>query len=160
MARAAPVAGISPEQRSGEAVAQVLEVRSGELAAHARALGREPSGEALHDVRVDLRRLRSLLEAFAPCFPERARRRVVEELKELSAALGVRRDREVLEELLARHLAQSPAPSRSALAGLRASVQEQRAGEQQQLADAVARLQSGRLDRQLEKLAERAREPR
>ncbi|HLI32282.1 MAG TPA: CHAD domain-containing protein [Solirubrobacteraceae bacterium] len=160
MARAAQVAGLSAQQRLCEAAASVLEARCKELEAHTRALLHEGGGEALHDVRVDLRRLRSLLEDFAPCFPERARRRAAKELKTLAAALGVARDSEVLEALLARHLALSAPAGRRALASLQRSIKEQRALEQQRLQGALAQLQSKQPTARLQRLAKHAREAR
>ena len=55
--------------------------------------------ERVHDMRVATRRLRAVLEIYEPCFPGKALRDVLADVKALADALGERRDPDV-------HLAQ------------------------------------------------------
>ena len=51
--------------------------------------------ERVHDMRVASRRLRAVLEIFAPCFPTREFSGVLRDVKALADALGERRDPDV-----------------------------------------------------------------
>ena len=51
--------------------------------------------ERVHDMRVATRRLRAVMEIFAPCFPKKQHRRALKEVKALADALGERRDPDV-----------------------------------------------------------------
>ncbi|NIF54275.1 CHAD domain-containing protein [Burkholderia sp. Ax-1724] len=75
----------------------------GEAIELAEAVHQDPSPEALHELRVSLRRLRSLWWAFAPLLDEgeNARQRAVYQF--LASAAGKTRDWDILIELLARH---------------------------------------------------------
>ena len=52
--------------------------------------------ERVHDMRVASRRLRAVLEIYAPCFPREQFRPLLREVKALADALGARRDPDVL----------------------------------------------------------------
>lgn len=70
-------------------------MRSSELFAVAdRVLGTEDIGP-VHDMRVASRRLRAMLEIYAPCFPARNFDAVLTDVKALADALGSRRDPDV-----------------------------------------------------------------
>jgi CHAD domain-containing protein len=85
-----------------KAAGLVVRVRTGELFGHAgRALDIDDI-EGVHDMRVATRRLRAVLEIFAPCFPEKRFKPVLRDVKRLADALGERRDPDVrIEELTA-----------------------------------------------------------
>ena len=51
--------------------------------------------ERVHDMRVASRRLRAVLEIFAPCFPRSEFESVLRDVKQLADALGERRDPDV-----------------------------------------------------------------
>lgn len=51
--------------------------------------------DAIHDMRVAARKLRTTLEIFAPCFPARPMRRLNRAIKRLASALGTVRDADV-----------------------------------------------------------------
>ncbi len=61
-------------------------------------------GEAVHDMRVAARKLRTLLEIFQPCFPAPAARRLGRAARKLAEALGAVRDADVALEGLATRL--------------------------------------------------------
>ena len=58
--------------------------------------------ERVHDMRVASRRLRAVLEIYAPCFPADEFKPLLREVKALADALGARRDPDVLLEQLAK----------------------------------------------------------
>jgi hypothetical protein len=75
---------------------RIVEVRSEELIDHsAGVLDYGTDIEPLHDMRVATRRLRAVLEIFAPCFPREEHRQVLRHVEALADALGERRDRDV-----------------------------------------------------------------
>jgi CHAD domain-containing protein len=81
-----------PFTRSAE---RVVEVRAAELFEHAEGVLGTEDIEPLHDMRVATRRLRAVLETYAPCFPMKRRRKALRRVRRLADALGERRDRDV-----------------------------------------------------------------
>ncbi|MBI3784448.1 MAG: CHAD domain-containing protein [Deltaproteobacteria bacterium] len=79
-------------------------------------LGRDP--EALHDMRVAVRRLRAVLRAFPEGFQNRQRERFRAELRWLGGVLGTVRDVDVQLERLAMARTTAPPRHRAAVAGL------------------------------------------
>ena len=100
MAKAAPVT-IEAEMTFAEAAARIVAVRAEELWQHAENVLDTGDIERVHDMRVATRRLRAVLEIFAPCFPPKRHRKALREVKALADALGARRDPDVQLELLA-----------------------------------------------------------
>ena len=83
----------------GDAAALTVEVRAQEIFDHEEGVLDIHEIERVHAMRVATRRLRAVLEIYEPCFPRKALRPVLAEVKELADALGARRDPDV--ELLA-----------------------------------------------------------
>ena len=79
--------------------AATVAVRTQELFDHAEGVLDTSDIERVHDMRVATRRLRAVLEIYEPCFPRKALRDVLDDVKALADALGERRDPDV-------HLAQ------------------------------------------------------
>jgi CHAD domain-containing protein len=100
VARARSVPDLQPEQPFAIAAARVVAVRADELREHSRGVLDLDHIERVHDMRVATRRLRAVLEVFRPCFPKKAYKAVIAELKDLADALGERRDRDVQIEKL------------------------------------------------------------
>ena len=94
MAKAADIE-LTPELPFAEAAARVVEVRAGELFAATDGVLDTDDIERVHAMRVASRRLRAVLEIFAPCFPPAEHRAVLAEVKALADALGARRDPDV-----------------------------------------------------------------
>jgi CHAD domain len=70
-------------------------VRAEELREHLADVLDLTDIEHVHDARVASRRLRAVLEIFAPCFEPKEHRRVLRAVKRLADALGERRDPDV-----------------------------------------------------------------
>jgi CHAD domain-containing protein len=86
---------VSPSEPFRHAAARIVRVRADELfAASANVLDTRDI-ERVHDMRVASRRLRAVLEIFAPCFPASEFRGVLKDVKQLADALGARRDPDV-----------------------------------------------------------------
>lgn len=99
MAKALPIPGLSGELSYAHAAALTIEVRSEELFSYSEGVLDTSDITRLHAMRVATRRLLSVLEFYAPCFPKEQLRPVMKEVRRLAGALGARRDPDV--ELLA-----------------------------------------------------------
>ena len=94
MAKAADVP-LQPDMTFAEAAAMTVGVRAEEVWEHAENVLDVTDIERVHAMRVATRRLRAVLEIFAPAFPARHHKRVLKEVKRLADALGDRRDPDV-----------------------------------------------------------------
>lgn len=97
--------------------------------------------EALHDMRVAVRRLRAAVRAFAPGFPARLQKRFTEELRWLGGITGPVRDLDVQLARLRQHSMALPLGHRAGLASLREYLLAERARRR---ADLLSGLESQR----------------
>ena len=95
MAKPHGIPDLDCEQPFSLAAAQVVEVRAAEVFAHSEGVLDVDDIERLHDMRVATRRLRAAMEFFKPCFPRKAFKAALKEVKAMADALGERRDRDV-----------------------------------------------------------------
>jgi CHAD domain-containing protein len=86
---------VTPDEPYRRAAAHVVRVRARELFGHAEGVLDTRDIERVHDMRVASRRLRAVLEIFAPCFPQSEYKGVLKDVKQLADALGERRDPDV-----------------------------------------------------------------
>jgi CHAD domain-containing protein len=96
MAKARDIPGLHAGMTFAEAAAATVAVRADEVFEHAGGVLDTTEIERVHDMRVATRRLRAVLEIYAPCFPKGALRPVLADVKALADALGARRDPDVL----------------------------------------------------------------
>src|SRR5215204_5980212 len=96
MAKAREIEGLRPDMPFAEAAAATVVVRAKELFEHAANVLDTSDIERVHDMRVASRRLRAVLEIYAPCFPRAQFKPLLKEVKDLADALGERRDPDVL----------------------------------------------------------------
>ena len=157
MAKAREIPGLHGSMTYGEAAARTVSVRAQEVYEHADGVLDTGDIERVHAMRVATRRLRAVLEIYEPCFPRKALRPVLAEVKELADALGERRDPDV--ELLAlEQFAASVGPDERA--GVQVFIERTRAEQQdgnELLAGALERAKETDLRTRLEELAELAR---
>ncbi len=100
MAKARPIDGLHAGMPFIEAAALTVRMRADELFAHAEGVLDTDDIDRVHDMRVATRRLRAVLEIYAPCFPPDALKTVPKDVKALADGLGARRDPDVqLEDL-------------------------------------------------------------
>ena len=110
-------------------------------------------------MRVATRRLRAVMEIFAPCFPKDAHRGVLREVKQLADALGARRDPDVAIVALE---GVANALTREDAFGIEHVIGELRAQQQsanEALALALAEVERDDLRSRLAALVEEARHP-
>ena len=86
---------VAPDEPYRAAAARIVRVRARELFDHAEGVLDTSDIERVHDMRVASRRLRAVLEIFAPCFPASEYKGVLRDVKQLADALGERRDPDV-----------------------------------------------------------------
>ena len=91
---------LTPDMPFNEAAALTVRVRAEEVWRHAENVLDVTDIERVHAMRVATRRLRAVLEIFAPAFPRRRHKAVLKEVKALADALGERRDPDVHLEAL------------------------------------------------------------
>jgi CHAD domain-containing protein len=149
---------IDPYEPYALAAARVVRVRAGELFGHAENVLDTSDIERVHDMRVASRRLRAVLEIFAPCFPQGDFKTVLRDVKDLADALGERRDPDVhIEDMeeLEKHMQVAFRP------GLEALVERLRlrqAAGNDTLAAALEHVEECRLHERLLSLADGAEE--
>jgi CHAD domain-containing protein len=99
--------GLTPRSPGGDVVLGYLAAQTARLKSLDPAVRRDEP-DAVHQMRVTTRRLRSTLQAFREIVPADATRRMRDELKRLGQVLGDARENEVLSERLAAGLADAP----------------------------------------------------
>jgi CHAD domain-containing protein len=132
-----PIPDLSAEESYGEAAAKIIAVRAEELAEHSRGVLDTGDIERVHDMRVATRRLRAALEVFAPCFPPKAYKETLREVKRLADGLGERRDRDVAIASLRNFNDQMSAPDRRGVSSLIDRLAEEQAQANVELAPLV-----------------------
>jgi CHAD domain-containing protein len=152
MARAADVP-LDGREPYAAAAARVVRVRAGELLRHSEGVLDTGDIERVHDMRVASRRLRAVLEVFAPCFPRRLHKSVLSDVRALADALGERRDPDVHIDALERLLDRFPEDMRAGLEHLAGVFRERQARGNELLAAELDRIASTDLSGRLEELA-------
>ena len=94
MAKAAEI-DVAADEPYALAAARIVRARTHELFEYDEGVLDTVDIERVHDMRVATRRLRAVLEVFAPCFPKRRYKSALRDVKALADALGERRDPDV-----------------------------------------------------------------
>lgn len=115
MAKARAVPGFAESRSFREAGARAVRTRAEEVFEHREGVLDTTDIERVHDMRVASRRLRAVMEIFAPCFPRKERRTLLKEVKALADALGARRDADVAIAGLERFSAALPISDRAGI---------------------------------------------
>jgi CHAD domain-containing protein len=151
VAKARDIPGFDGRKSFRATAREAVAVRAGEVFEHAAGVLDTDDIERVHAMRVATRRLRAVLEVFAPAFDKHEHKAVLKDVKALADALGARRDPDVELAALASIAAALPGPDH---AGIEAFAQRVRAEQQEgnaTLAAALARIEDddlrGRLDR-------------
>jgi CHAD domain-containing protein len=145
MAKARAIPDLRGTDAFREAAAKAVAVRADELWEHADNVLDVGDIERVHDMRVATRRLRAVLEIFAPCFPPKPHRSVVGEVKALADALGERRDPDVQIEHLEAYADAVPASDRPGVEVLVSRLRARQAAANADLAVALAEIERGDL---------------
>jgi CHAD domain-containing protein len=102
---------------------------------------------------VATRRLRAVMEIFAPAFPKKQHRALLKEVKALADALGERRDPDVAIDALDRFGAALPAEDRQGIDHLIAELRDEQHGANAELAAALQRMEENDLRGRLRAMA-------
>ena len=157
MAKAKDIPGLGPEVRFADAAAMAVEVRAEEVFSFAEGVLDTDDIERVHDMRVATRRLRAVMEIFAPCFPAKEHKRMLREVKALADVLGERRDPDVaIEELEAAATGLTTA-DRAGVEGLVAELRAEQEDGNRSVARALKRMNKTGLRERLQALAAEAR---
>ena len=152
MVKALPIPGLRADMPYGRAAAATVRVRADELVAQAEGVLDTGRIERVHGMRVATRRLRAVLEIYAPCFPPKELKRTLREVKALADALGARRDPDVQLEGLDRFAATLPAEDRPGIEGFMAVVRGDQEAGNETLARALDELDPVALRERIEAL--------
>lgn len=158
MAKARDIPGLPADVSFREAASLAVGTRAAEVWEHERGVLDTGKIEGVHDMRVATRRLRAVMEIFAPCFPKKRHREALREVKELADVLGERRDPDVMIDRLravAGDLTNEDRP------GIESLIEELEAGQaeaNERVARALAAARERKLPERLELLAAEVRE--
>src|SRR3954462_8465209 len=142
MAKARDIPGLHASMPFAEAAAATVAVRAEELFENAEGVLDTSDIERVHDMRVATRRLRAVLEIYAPCFPKAEYKALLGGVKALADRLGARRDPHVLLDRLAALEAVLPKPDAPGLEALAPLVHEEQARGSETLARALEHAES------------------
>ena len=152
MAKAADIE-VDPFEPYAAAGARIVRVRARELFEHAEGVLDTTDIERVHAMRVASRRLRAVLEVFAPCFEPARFKPVLRDVKRLADALGERRDPDVHIEAMETFAAGVASTQRRGVATLVERFRERQAAGNEVLAAALEEAEASELGARLEALA-------
>ena len=137
----------------GEAARMAVQVRAEEVFEHAAGVLDTNDIERVHAMRVATRRLRAVMEIFAPAFPKKPHRALLKEVKALADALGERRDPDVAIDAMAKIGKALTAEDRRGIDHLIAELRDEQHGANAELAAALQRIEENDLRGRLRALA-------
>jgi CHAD domain-containing protein len=138
MAKARDIPGLDGRHSFRATAREAVAIRAQEMWDHADGVLDTEDIDRVHDMRVATRRLRAVLEVFAPAFDQRRLKRVLKDVKALADALGARRDPDVQLAALAQIAAALPGPDQP---GIEAFAERMRAEQDDGNAILAAALQ-------------------
>src|SRR3954449_6380470 len=145
MAKARDIPDFEHAASFREAAAMAVEIRAEEVFEHAAGVLDTNDIERVHAMRVATRRLRAVMEIFAPAFPKKQHRALLKEVKALADALGERRDPDVAIEAMEKIAAALTAEDRPAIEHLIAEMREEQQGANAELAAALQEIEENDL---------------
>jgi CHAD domain-containing protein len=147
MAKGSEVRGLNAADSTREAAIKVLWTRFEDMWSQREGVLKHFEIEAVHDMRVASRRLRTAMQTFRPCFARKSFKAHVEHVKALADLLGEVRDRDVLLDELKSDLQHLPEDERAGLAGLIDELKAQRKQYREELKIMLEELESAAYDR-------------
>lgn len=158
MAKAADIQ-VDPFEPYAAAGARIVRVRAQEVFEHSDGVLDTADIERVHAMRVATRRLRAVLEVFAPCFDPDQYGPVLRDVKRLADALGERRDPDVHVEAMEAFAAGVASTQKRGVATLVERLRERQAAGNEVLAAALEEAEASELGARLEALAATADAP-
>jgi CHAD domain-containing protein len=159
MAKAREVPGLDGDDPFRVAAANVVSVRSDELFEQSVNVLDTSDIERVHDMRVATRRLRAVLEIFAPCFEPTLHRAVLRDVRSLADALGERRDPDVHIDVLLSFASAVAEADRPGVESLVVRLREDQTAGNTALARALEEMERSDLRGRLRALCEAAGTP-
>ena len=156
MARAREVPGLDGADPFRLAAARVVAVRGAEVFEQSVNVLDVSDIERVHDMRVATRRLRAVLEIFAPCFEPSLHRSVLRDVKRLADALGERRDPDVHIDALQGFAAAVSEADRPGVESLIGRLREEQAAGNAVVSSALGEMERSDLRGRLRALCEAA----
>ena len=135
-----------------------MRVRAEELFTHSAGVLDTTDIERVHAMRVASRRLRAVLEIFAPCFPNAPFKAALRDVKAIADALGERRDPDVQIEALEKAAAGMLAAQRAGVKALAERLRARQAEGNERLVEALEHAERTELRERLLALAAAAEE--
>jgi CHAD domain-containing protein len=156
LAKARDIPGFDGRKSFRAVAREAVDIRAREVFEHAAGVLDTEDIERVHDMRVATRRLRAVLEVFAPAFERDEHKAVLDEVKALADALGARRDPDVQLEALARLEQELPAPDRPGVEAFAARLRAEQEDGNRTLAAALKHAEDHDLEGRLRRLVETA----
>jgi CHAD domain-containing protein len=153
MAKARDIPDFEHAASFREAAAMAVEIRAEEVFEHAAGVLDTNDIERVHAMRVATRRLRAVMEIFAPAFPKKQHRVLLKEVKALADALGERRDPDVQIDAMRKIGAALTAEDRRGIDHLIAELRDEQHGANVELAATLQRIEENDLRGRLRALA-------
>ena len=153
MAKARDIPELAQASSFREAAWMAVDVRAEEVFDHAEGVLDTTDIERVHAMRVATRRLRAVMEIFAPAFPKQQHKAALKEVKALADALGERRDRDVAIEAMTRIGAALTADDRRGIDHLIGELRAEQQHANQTLAAALQMIEEDDLRGRLRALA-------
>jgi CHAD domain-containing protein len=141
------VEGLSAEDAVLDAAVKILWTRFEDMWSHHAGVLKDFDDEAVHDMRVASRRLRTAMQTFSACFPRKSFKEHVRCIKALADLLGEVRDRDVLLDELKGDLEWLPEEERAGVAALMDDLKAQRKVHREALRLMLENLQHTAYDR-------------
>lgn len=157
MAKARDIPELVADMPFRDAASLAVATRASEVWEHDHRVLDIGDIEGVHDMRVATRRLRAVMEIFAPAFPKKRHREALEEVKGLAEVLGERRDPDVMIDRVGALRAELTGDDRPGLGSL---IAELRAGQTEANERVARRLEEVRANKLPERLALLAAEVR
>lgn len=126
---------------------KILWTRFEDMWAYHAAVSKDFDVDAVHDMRVASRRLRTAMQTFRSCFARKSFRRHSEQVKALADLLGEVRDRDVLLDEIKGDLEKLPNDERSGLKALADEMRSQRKSHREALRTMLEELDRTAYDR-------------
>jgi CHAD domain-containing protein len=145
-----------PDEPFAQAAARIVRVRADELHEESAGVLDTDDIERVHDMRVATRRLRAVLEIFAPCFDRHELKAALRDVKALADALGERRDPDVQLAAMDAFVAAAPAELTPGVGLLTARLRERQVAANAALAAALEEVAASDLHGRLHALADGA----
>jgi CHAD domain-containing protein len=152
LAKARDITDFDPRQSFRALARDAVRIRSAEVFEHVAGVLDTDDIERVHDMRVATRRLRAVLEVFAPAFDKKRHKAALKDVKALADALGARRDPDVQLAALATMAAARPGPDQTGIEVFAARIRAEQDEGNRTLAAALKAMEDDDLRGQLEAL--------